>query len=69
MPKSGARNGAGRKARPTSTKCLSCKNYKEERGEFGTLLARWCALNYYPMQVGRVGGCKAHITKKESANA
>ena len=43
--------------------CLSCKHCKEERGEFSTLLARWCALNYYPLQAGGLGGCKAHLTK------
>ena len=43
--------------------CLSCNHCKEERGEFGITLARWCALNYYPLQAGGIGGCKAHLTK------
>ena len=41
--------------------CLSCKHCKDERGEFGTVLARWCALSYYPLQAGGIGGCKAHL--------
>ena len=44
--------------------CLSCKHCKDERGEFSTVLARWCALSYYPLQAGGIGGCKAHLTKR-----
>jgi hypothetical protein len=43
--------------------CLSCTHCKDERGEFSTLLSRWCALNYYPLQAGGLGGCRAHLTK------
>jgi hypothetical protein len=44
--------------------CLTCVFCKEERGEFSMLLARWCSMNYYPLQAGGIGGCKAHLTKR-----